>query len=101
MQNILADDFIEINLQGRVLNKSQDIEQIKSDTQRLKRPTYEAREYVVRVLNPAAAVMIHQATSMGERDGKQFSETHRSMHVFIKRGGRWQALATQETTIKE
>src|ERR1700680_2878815 len=95
-----ADDFIEVDSQGRVLNKIQDIEQLKS-TQPLKNPVYEAGECVVLALDPTTAVMIHRATFTGEKDGKELVETHRSLHVFVKRGDHWQVLATQETSIRE
>lgn len=39
------------------------------------------------------AVMTHRALSKGVRDGKEFSNDRRSLHVFVKRNGRWQVIA--------
>ena len=41
--------------------------------------------------------MTHSATITGQRDGKDFTEMHRSMHVWVKRKGHWQVVATRAT----
>lgn len=47
------------------------------------------------------AVMTHRTTITGKRDGKDFTEMRRSMHVWVKRDGRWQVVATQATPIEQ
>lgn len=45
--------------------------------------------------------MTHRTTITGKRDGKDFTEMRRSMHVWVKRDGRWQVVATQATPIEQ
>jgi hypothetical protein len=36
--------------------------------------------------------MTHDGVRKGQRDGQAFTERYRSLHVFVKWGGRWQVV---------
>jgi hypothetical protein len=52
---------------------------------------YEATDYKVVFLNPDTAVMTH---------GTKGTDAHYSMHVWSRKGGKWQVVATSTTPTK-
>ena len=98
LERILADDFMGVSPTG-VATKAQNIAEAKSNAPDITNATYVADEYVVRFLNPNTAVMTHSAVGKGLNKGKEFTDKHRSMHVWVKRDGRWQVVASQATPI--
>lgn len=48
-----------------------------------------------------AAVVIGRTMSKGQYKGQGFNDTERFTDVFVKRRGRWQAVATQSTGIAQ
>ena len=98
LERILADDFIGNSPIG-VATKAQNIAEAKTNAPNITNATYVADEYTVRFLDPNTAVMTHRATEKGLNKGKEYTDQHRSMHVWVKRDGRWQVLASQATPI--
>jgi hypothetical protein len=98
LERILADDFIGNSPIG-VATKAQNIAEAKSNAPNITNATYVADEYTVRFLDPNTAVMTHRAVEKGLNKGKEYNDQHRSMHVWVKRDGRWQVLASQATPI--
>lgn len=92
---ILADDYISVEQNGGIAGKAQDIANIAAANDGTS-AAYD--EYVVHFFGDTA-VMTHRTTITGKRDGKDVHEMRRSMHVWVKRDGRWQAAATQATPI--
>jgi hypothetical protein len=98
LERILADDFIGNSPIG-VATKAQNIAEAKTNAPNITNATYVADEYTVRFLDPNTAVMTHRAVEKGLNKGKEYNDQHRSMHVWVKRDGRWQVLASQATPI--
>ena len=95
---LLADDFIGNSPTG-VATKAQNIAEAKTNAPDITNATYVADEYTVRFLDPNTAVMTHRAVEKGLNKGKEYNDQHRSMHVWVKRDGRWQVVASQATPI--
>jgi hypothetical protein len=100
LETILADDFIGNSPTG-VATKAQNIAEAKTTAADITNATYVADEYTVRFLDPNTAVMTHRAVEKGLNKGKEYNDQHRSMHVWVKRDGRWQVLASQATPIPQ
>ena len=100
LESILADDFIGNSPTG-VATKAQNIAEAKTNAANITNATYVADEYTVRFLDPNTAVMTHRAVEKGLNKGKEYSDQHLSMHVWVKRDGRWQVVASQATPIPQ
>jgi hypothetical protein len=100
LETILADDFIGNSPTG-VATKAQNIAEAKTNAADITNATYVADEYTVRFLDPNTAVMTHRAVEKGLNKGKEYNDQHRSMHVWVKRDGRWQVVASQATPIPQ
>ena len=100
LERILADDFIGNSPIG-VATKAQNIAEAKTNAPNITNATYVADEYTVRFLDPNTAVMTHRAVEKGLNKGKEYNDQHRSMHVWVKRDGRWQVVASQATPIPQ
>jgi hypothetical protein len=97
---ILADDFMGASPTG-IATKAQSIAEAKTGAANITNATYTADEYTVRFLDPNTAVMTHRAVEKGLNKGKEYTDQHRSMHVWVKRNGRWQVVASQATPIPQ
>ena len=100
LERILADDFIGNSPIG-VATKAQNIAEAKTNAADITNATYVADEYTVRFLDPNTAVMTHRAVEKGMNKGKEYNDQHRSMHVWVKRDGRWQVVASQASPIPQ
>jgi hypothetical protein len=100
LEVILADDFMGDSPTG-AQTKAQHIAEAKANAPDITNATYTADEYTVRFLDPNTAVMTHRASEKGLNKGKEYTDQHRSMHVWVKRGGRWQVVASQATPIPQ
>jgi hypothetical protein len=100
LERILADDFIG-NSPAGVATKAQNIAEAKTTAANITNATYVADEYTVRFLDPNTAVMTHRAVEKGLNKGKEYNDQHRSIHVWVKRDGRWQVVASQATPIPQ
>jgi hypothetical protein len=98
LERILADDFIGNSPTG-VATKAENIAEAKTNAPNITNATYVADEYRVRFLDSNTAVMTHSALEKGLNKGKEYTDQHRSMHVWVKRDGRWQVVASQATPI--
>lgn len=101
LERILADDFMGTSATGAVATKAQNIADAKTNAANITNATYTADEYTVRFLDKNTAVMTHRAVAKGLNKGKEFTDQHRSLHVFVKRDGKWQVVASQATPIPE
>lgn len=100
LERILADDFIGVSQTG-VATKAQNITEAKTNAPNITNATYVASEYTVRFLDANTAVMTHSALEKGLDKGKEYAEQHLSMHVWVKRDGRWQVVASQATPVPQ
>ena len=100
LERILADEFIASGPTG-VMNKSQSIAQAKSDAANITNATYTADEYTIRMLDKDTAIMVHRAVEKGQNKGADYTDQHRSIHVWKKINGRWQVVASQAMPITQ
>jgi hypothetical protein len=100
LERILADDFMGATATA-VATKAQNIAEAKTNAADITNATYTADEYTVRFLDPNTAVMTHKAVEKGMNKGKEYTDQHRSIHVWVKRQGRWQVVASQATQIPQ
>ena len=100
LERILADDFMGATATA-VSTKAQNIAEAKTNAADLTNATYTADEYTVRFLDPNTAVMTHKAVEKGMNKGKEYTDQHRSIHVWVKRQGRWQVVASQAIQIPQ
>lgn len=96
LNSILADDFIFTDEDGQVYNKAQYIGAIMQ----VKVDDYTLDDLTTRIAGDAGVVA---GRWMGKMtiDGKQTSGTFRFTDTFAKRRGRWQAIASQDTRIRQ
>jgi hypothetical protein len=100
LERILADDFMGATPTA-VATKAQNIAEAKTNAPDITNATYTADEYTVRFLDKNTAVMTHRAVEKGLNKGKEYTDQHRSIHVWVKRNGKWQVVASQATPIPQ
>jgi hypothetical protein len=95
LNKILADSMLALGPNGEAQGRS---EQIAASTSGPAGAagSYVADEYKFETLTPDVVVMTHRGTTTGT-DGKK--ESHRSLHVFQRRGGAWQVVASAQAPI--
>ena len=97
LERILADEFITVSSNGQSHGKTQDIEELKSDS-----ATYEYStpyDLDIRVYGDMA-VVVGRTKERGHYDsGRQFTNEYRWTDIFVKRQGRWQCIAAQVASI--
>ncbi len=101
LNKILGDSFTGIGAKGEALGKQEQVAATTATSSNVQNPSYTADEYKFESLTPDVIVMTHRATTKGTQDGKEVTESHRSLHVFQKRGGQWQVVANAQLPIKE
>ena len=100
LERILADDFMGSEPTG-VMTKAQSVAQAKSDSANITDATYIADQYTVRWLDKDTAIMFHRAVEKGKNKGADYTDQHRSIHVWKKQNGRWQVVASQALPIPQ
>jgi hypothetical protein len=98
LERVLADDYSGTGASGNAITKAEAIAELKSGATKLE--SQETDNYNVRVFGDTA-VMTHDGVRKGQRGGQAFTERYRSLHVFVKRGGRWQVVASQGTPLPQ
>ena len=98
VDSILASDWSVINLTGHVLRKEQVMKEFGSGERRIESGSVD--DLKVRAFgNPA--VVTGRSELSGTYQGTRAGVTQRFTHVFVKRNGRWQAVASQGTQVAE
>ena len=97
LERIEAADYVYTDPKGQVSGKAQDIADVKSGAYKLQSFTPENMK--VHLFGDTAVVTGH-GLQKGTYKGKDTSGTYAYTDTFIKRGGRWQAVASQFTKIK-
>jgi FKBP-type peptidyl-prolyl cis-trans isomerase FkpA len=95
LARILADDFIFTDDEGRVHDKT---EYIKTATESIKVESYKLDDLATRAVG-TTGVVTGIWTGKMTIDGKDSSGEFRFTDTFVKRLGRWQVLASQDTRI--
>lgn len=98
LERLLTDDYTNTNGVGLVRSKAQIIEDARSGASKNESITLE--DVKVRMYGDAAVLTAIRTTKSSLR-GKDTSGRFRSLRVYVKRQGRWQAAALQLTRIAD
>lgn len=98
LERIYADDFTHTHASGRVDNKRQRITALVSGEPTIE--SAEADDVNIRTYGATTAIITGQSTirSQGEN---QSSTRYRWIAVYVRRGSRWQLVASQATRIEQ
>jgi len=100
LDKILADDFFALNPQGKLLNKAQQLENLKRPERTLK--VLNPRETHVQFYgNGDVAVLTEHVTVDGHDNGKPFGGEYRFLRVFAKQNGNWKVVLAQGSPMPE
>jgi ketosteroid isomerase-like protein len=98
-QALVASDFSGVYWDGRVMNKSAVISEMKKDKDTYKSAVNE--KLTVHSYGPNVAVVIGTAHEKGTgKDGKPFDRAFRFTDTWLQRGGQWQCVASHVMKIK-
>jgi hypothetical protein len=98
LSRMIADEFVEISRLGQLRTKADNVREIGSGELKLKTVNYS--DLTVRVYGDVA-VLQGVADNTGMYRGFPFGGKLRYTRVFVRRGGRWQAVAMQHTMIQQ
>jgi ketosteroid isomerase-like protein len=94
LEKILADDFFALNPQGKLLNKAQQLENLKRPERTLK--VLNPRETHVQFYgNGDVAILTEHVTVDGHDKGQPFGGEYRFLRVFAKQNGSWKVVLAQ------
>jgi uncharacterized protein (TIGR02246 family) len=96
-ERLLADDYTSTNMNGLIRSKSEIIADLKSGAQKTESVNLE--NVKIRAYGDAAVLTADRTTKSTLR-GQDNSGRQREIRVFVKRNGRWQAVAMQTTPIR-
>lgn len=99
IERIEAADFTYTDAQGKTTDRAQDVSDVK--TGNFKPASAEVDQMTVRVFGNTAIVTGRSTLKGARYQGKDISGQYRFTDVFVKRGGRWQAVASQSTRIAQ
>jgi len=94
IRRLVADDWIIIDPNGEIVDRTRFFEVIKSGV--LTHDMMESKDSRVRVYGDSAVVSAVTRTK-GKFMGHDFSTQERATDVFVKRDGRWQCVLTHLT----
>jgi uncharacterized protein (TIGR02246 family) len=98
IERTLAFDWTTTDASGHVLTRAQVLAEVfESPDRRIESGTID--EVQVRLLGENTAVVTGHTVAAGSYKGTRMTVNLRFMDVFIKRDGRWQAVASQATLI--
>ncbi|MBO2011645.1 nuclear transport factor 2 family protein [Hymenobacter negativus] len=94
--HLLADEYVAVNSQGMVTSKADVLAAIANDE--VKCDINKPFEYIVRVYNNSGLV-VHNTSFRGRLNGNITSGEYRTMHMYVKRNGKWLVVANQTTFV--
>lgn len=94
LDKILGDNLVAIGAEGQVQGKKEQM--AAPGNAAAQGGSYAADEYQFEMLAPDVVVMVHRGRTM--QDGKA-TESHRSLHVFQRKGGAWRVVANAQVPI--
>jgi ketosteroid isomerase-like protein len=98
-QSLVANDFVGVYWDGKVMGKSALISEVKKDKDTYKSATNE--KLAVHTYGPNMAVVVGTAREKGTgKDGKAFDRTFRFTDTWMLRNGQWQCVASQVMKLK-
>jgi hypothetical protein len=97
LSRLVGDEFVEISRLGQLRSKADNIRDIGSGDLRLLSVKYDS--LAVRIYGDVA-VLTGIADNAGTFRGVPFTGKIRYMRIFVRRAGRWQAVAMQQTPLQ-
>jgi ketosteroid isomerase-like protein len=98
-QSFVANDFVGVYWDGKVMGKSGIISEIKKDKDTYKSAVNE--KLSVHTYGPGVAVVVGTAREKGTgKDGKAFDRTFRFTDTWVERNGQWQCVASHVMKLK-
>lgn len=97
LSQLIADDFVEISRLGTVRTKADNMREIATGALKLTTVHYDSLS--VRIYGDVA-VLQGIADNAGLFRGFPFSGKIRYTRIFVRRGGRWLAVAMQQTSMQ-
>jgi ketosteroid isomerase-like protein len=94
---LFADGFVEVHPGGEMVNKQQQIDQIKDPSGEL--TEIHPDDIQVRYTSPDVAFLTDTTTIRARGGGKNYNGRYRVIRVFVKQGGRWRAAGAGITLI--
>lgn len=101
LDKIIGDNLLGIGAKGEAQDKQQLIASNKALSSGVQNGTYVADEYKFDMPSSDVVVMTHRGTTKGMQDGKEVTESHRSLHVFQKQNGQWRVVANAQLPVAE
>jgi ketosteroid isomerase-like protein len=95
---VLGREYVEVGPDGKPANRSEAMQDIASG--RLKYTSIRLGDLAVRQYG-TVAVVVGDATQKGTYAGKDISGAVRFTDVFVRRGGRWQAVSSHLTMVAQ
>jgi ketosteroid isomerase-like protein len=96
LDKIIGNNVLAIGPKGEAQGKQELIAANTATSAGVQNASYEADEYKFEMLSPDVVVMTHRGTTKGTQDGKDVTESHRSLHVFQKQAGGWRVVANAQ-----
>ena len=100
LDKIIGDNVLAVGPKGEAQGKQELIATNTATSAGVQNASYEADEYKFDMLSPDAVVMTHRGTTKGTQNGKDITESHRSLHVFQKQAGGWRVVANAQLPIQ-
>jgi ketosteroid isomerase-like protein len=97
LQNVISDDYMAVNFQGKVSNKENEIATAKEDPEWI---SMTVNEIHARTFGNTAIASGFISAQGKRKDGDIFSAKVRFLAALVKRGGTWRVVATQSTSFK-
>lgn len=99
LDRILADEFVVIDADGQASTKQDELAYLKQSSH----VTYESFDYTIERLQVYGqmALVAGMGRSRGRTAQGAFHTTYQSTNVFVRREGRWQAVASHLSGIKQ
>ena len=101
LDKIIGDHVLGIGPKGEAQDKKELVAANASGAAGVQNASYTPDEYKFEMLSSDVVVMTHRGTTKGMKDGKEVTESHRSLHVFQKQGGKWQVVANAQLPIEQ
>jgi uncharacterized protein (TIGR02246 family) len=97
LRNVISDDYMAVNFEGKVSDKENEIATAKADPQWISMTVDEI--HTRKFGNTAIASGVISAQGI-RKDGSAFSAKVRFLAALVKRDKNWQLVATQSTSFK-
>ena len=98
LQRLIADDYMALNSENKVSSKENELATVKSDPVWNQMTVDEIHTHIVGNTAVASGLI----SAQGQRpDGTVFNAKVRFLGVLVKRGGKWQLLATESAAAKK